>query len=159
MGAGSSCAKRPCANCNRKNPPWLAHRYETQVLLANDAIRESRIASRLAAIVLSYSRGLRPSTRGGQLRRSRFPLHRPNEEWDEYAVLGAGGWTALVWEPDRAPREIASQTMEGKVTRIGTTKRGQRISARTRDLNGKIARGAARERKRDRVQRDSRDRR
>jgi hypothetical protein len=43
-----------------------------------DAIRDSRIATRIAAIALSFSRGLRPSTRSGQLHRRGLPLHRLN---------------------------------------------------------------------------------
>src|SRR5205814_9633815 len=46
------------------------HTYTS--LLANVAIRDSRIASRTAVIAFSCSRGLRQSTRSGQLRRHRL---------------------------------------------------------------------------------------
>ena len=51
-------------------------------------------------------------------------------EWDEYAVLGNRRMDCIGrWESDRADREIASQRMEDKVTRVGVSKPGgERVS-------------------------------
>ena len=100
------------------------------------AIRESRIALRMAAIAFSCSPAVSDCRRAADV--VRLPLHRLNRgnglseiegkaargsserrreasefqwsKWDEYAVLGSRRMDCIGrWESDRADREIASQ--------------------------------------------------